>query len=67
MNEQQAQEMIHYLSTLTNYAMLMNDQLERLLEVAEANKSFKTSHEWHSPGGPGLPQAGEGITPTKER
>jgi len=37
MNEQQAQEMIHYLSTLANYAMLMNDKLERLLEITEVN------------------------------
>jgi len=37
MNEQQAQEMIHYLSTLANFAMLMNDKLEQLLEIAEVN------------------------------
>lgn len=41
MNEQQAQELIHYLSTLANYAMLMNDKLERLLEIAEVNAMRK--------------------------
>lgn len=41
MNEQQAQEIIHYLATLANYAMLMNDKLERLLEIAELHAMEK--------------------------
>lgn len=41
MNEQQAEVIMHYLEVLSKYAMAIDDKLERLLDVAEANKPEK--------------------------
>lgn len=41
MNEQQASVIMHYLEVLAKYAMAIDDKLERLLDVAEANRQEK--------------------------